>query len=62
MKIILFLFLLIICWPAAIIALILYPIVWLITLPFRLIGITVEGVFQLLRAIFTLPTRLLRAI
>jgi hypothetical protein len=48
------------CWPLAILALILYPIVWLLMLPFRLIGITVNGVFQLLSAIFMLPVRLLR--
>ncbi len=62
MKLILFLFLFIICWPAALLALVLYPIVWLITLPFRIVGIAVEGVFDLLRALFTLPARILRAI
>ncbi len=62
MKLILFLFLLIICWPAALLALVLYPIVWLLTLPFRIVGIAVEGVFDLLRAVFTLPARILRAI
>jgi hypothetical protein len=62
MKLILFLFLLIVCWPAALLALVLYPIVWLLTLPFRIVGIAVEGVFDLLRAIFTLPARILRAI
>ncbi len=62
MKLILFLFLLIVCWPAALLALVLYPIVWLLTLPFRIVGIAVEGVFDLLRAVFTLPARILRAI
>jgi hypothetical protein len=62
MKLILFLFLLIVCWPAALIALVLYSIVWLLTLPFRIVGIAVEGVFDLLRALFTLPARILRAI
>jgi hypothetical protein len=62
MKLILFLFLLIVCWPAALLALVLYPIVWLLTLPFRIVGIAVEGVFHLLRALFTLPARILRAI
>jgi hypothetical protein len=62
MKLILFLFLLIVCWPAALLALVLYPIVWLLMLPFRIVGIAVEGVFELLRAIFTLPARILRAI
>jgi hypothetical protein len=50
---------LVLCWPLAILALLLYPIVWLLLLPFRLIGITVEGVFSLLRAIVMLPSRLL---
>jgi hypothetical protein len=62
MKIILFLFLLIVCWPAAIIALVLYPFVWIIALPFRIVGIAVDGVFELIRAIITFPARILRAI
>ncbi len=45
MKLLLFLILLVICWPAALLALILYPFVWLILLPFRLVGIVVAGVF-----------------
>ena len=49
----------VICWPLAILALLLWPIVWLITLPFRLLGIAVEGVFELLRAIIMLPARVL---
>ncbi|MBU0473812.1 MAG: hypothetical protein KKF62_06570 [Bacteroidetes bacterium] len=56
----LWLILLFICWPIAIIGLILYPIVWLLLLPFRLIGITVTAVFDLLRAIITLPFRILK--
>lgn len=56
----LWLILLFICWPIAIIGLILYPIVWLLLLPFRLIGITVTAVFDLLRAIITLPLRILK--
>ncbi len=60
MKFLLWLILLVLCWPLAILALILYPLVWLISLPFRLIGITVSAVFDLLRAIITLPARLLR--
>jgi hypothetical protein len=48
------------CWPLAFLALILFPIVWLLTLPFRLIGIAVRGVFGLLAAILFLPARLLR--
>lgn len=55
----LWLLLLVFCWPLALLALVLYPIVWLLTLPFRLIGITVEGVFVFLRALLFLPARLL---
>lgn len=51
---------LVLCWPLALLALILYPVVWLILLPFRLIGITVDAVFDLLRAIVLLPARILR--
>ena len=47
------------CWPCALLALVLYPLVWLLLLPFRLVGIAVEGVFELLRAIILLPARLL---
>jgi hypothetical protein len=53
-------FLFIICWPLALLALIAYPFVWLLTLPFRIVGIAVHGVFALLAAIFLLPVRLLR--
>ncbi|HMD43972.1 MAG TPA: hypothetical protein VKH45_12895 [Candidatus Acidoferrum sp.] len=52
--------LLVVCWPLALLALILYPFVWLILLPFRLLGIAVGGVFELLRAILLLPVRVLR--
>lgn len=52
--------LLVVCWPLALFALILYPIVWLILLPFRIVGIAVGGVFELLRAIMFLPARVLR--
>ncbi|MGD0649265.1 MAG: hypothetical protein ABR971_14870 [Acidobacteriaceae bacterium] len=62
MKLLLFLILLIICWPAALLALILYPFIWLILLPFRLVGIVVGGVFELIGALFTLPARLIRAV
>ena len=55
----LWLLLLIVCWPLALLALLLYPVVWLLTLPFRLVGIAVEGVFELLRAIILLPARVL---
>ncbi len=60
MKFMLWLILLILCWPLALIALILYPLVWLLLLPFRLIGITVNAVFDLFKAVITLPARLLR--
>ncbi len=50
----------VLCWPLALLALIAYPFVWLISLPFRIIGITLTGVFGLLTAIFLLPVRLLR--
>ena len=50
------------CWPVALLALFLYPIVWLLLLPFRLIGITVAGVLDLVWVIITLPARILRKI
>jgi hypothetical protein len=52
--------LLVICWPLALLALVLYPLVWLLLLPFRILGIAVEGVLDLVWAIVTLPARLLR--
>ncbi len=58
---ILWLLLLVVCWPIALLALVLWPIVWLIALPFRLLGIAVEGVFALLRSLVMLPSRLLGA-
>jgi len=51
--------LLVLCWPLALAAVILYPLVWLLLLPFRLLGITVNGVLELLRAIIMLPARVL---
>lgn len=51
----------VLCWPLALLALVLYPFVWLLLLPFRIVGIAVEGVFTLLWAIITFPARLLRA-
>ena len=59
-KFLLWCILLILCWPLAILALILYPIVWLLLIPFRLVGIAVEGVLELVRAIIFLPARILR--
>ena len=51
--------LLVLCWPLALLALVLYPLVWLISLPFRLIGITLDAVFAFLKAILSLPARVL---
>jgi hypothetical protein len=59
---ILWLLLFIACWPLALLALVIYPVVWLLLLPFRLVGIAVVGVFGFLTALITLPTRLLSAI
>ena len=52
--------LLVLCWPLALLALVIYPLVWLILLPFRLLGIAVEGTLELVRAIILLPVRILR--
>ncbi len=51
----------VLCWPLALLALVLYPLVWLLLLPFRIVGIAVEGVLKLVWAIVTFPARLLRA-
>lgn len=59
MRFILWLILAVLSWPIALLALILYPIVWIVLLPFRIIGISVQGVLETLRAIITLPARLL---
>jgi hypothetical protein len=56
----LWIILLILCWPLALLALLFYPLVWLCLLPFRLLGIAVDGVFELLRSLVLLPARLLR--
>lgn len=56
----LWLVVLFLCWPLALLALLLYPLMWLVCLPFRLVGIGVEAVFELLRAIVMLPARILR--
>jgi hypothetical protein len=58
-KFLLWCILLVLCWPLALLALVLYPIVWLLLLPFRLVGIAVDGVFATLRAVVTLPARVL---
>ena len=62
LKLLLFCVLFVLCWPLAIVALVLYPIVWLFLLPFRIVGIAVDGVLELVAALFTLPVRLIRAI
>ena len=62
MKILLFCILLVVYWPAALIVLVLYPIIWLLLLPFRIVGIAVDGVFDILKAILFLPGRILRAV
>ncbi|MGP8173914.1 MAG: hypothetical protein ACLP7O_05135 [Terracidiphilus sp.] len=61
-KFLLWCILLVLCWPLALAALVLYPLVWLLLLPFRLVGIAVGGVLELVRAIIFFPARLLRAI
>jgi hypothetical protein len=61
-KFLLWCILLVLCWPLALIALVLYPLVWLLLLPFRLAGIAVGGVLSLVWALVTLPARLLRAL
>jgi len=58
-KFILWLLLLLVCWPVAILALLLFPLVWLLMLPLRLVGITVEAFFRFIKALFTLPARVL---
>ncbi|MGA3164927.1 MAG: hypothetical protein ABSF14_02295 [Terriglobia bacterium] len=58
-KFLLWCILLFLCWPLALLALVLYPLVWILLLPLRLVGIAVDGVFELLRAIITLPARII---
>lgn len=61
-KFLLWCLLFVFCWPLALLALVLYPLVWLFLLPFRLVGIAVGGVLELVAAIIMLPARLLRAL
>ena len=61
-KFLLWCLLFVFCWPLALFALVLYPLVWLLLLPFRLVGIAVGGVLELVAALITLPARLLRAL
>jgi hypothetical protein len=60
LKFLLWLILFVLCWPVALLALVAYPFVWLVLLPFRLAGFAVEGVFGLLKGILLLPARVLR--
>ena len=62
LNLLLFCLLLVVCWPLALAALILFPLIWLILLPFRLVGLVVGGTFDLIAALFFLPVRLLRSI
>ena len=61
-KFLLFCILLVVCWPVALLALILYPFIWLIMLPFRLVGVVVTGLFDLVSAIFLFPVRMLQRV
>ena len=58
-KLLLWLILLVVCWPLALLAIVIYPIVWVLLLPLRLIGIVVDGVFEFLSALIRLPARAL---
>lgn len=62
LKLLLFCILLVVCWPVAVAALLLYPLIWLLLLPFRIVGIVIDGVFDFIGALFSLPGRVLRAI
>jgi hypothetical protein len=62
LKFLLFCILLVLCWPLALLALVLYPFVWLVLLPFRVVGIAVGGVLELVKSIILLPARVLRAV
>jgi hypothetical protein len=58
-RFLLFLLLLVLCWPLALLALVLWPVVWVLSIPFRILGIAVDGVFAFLRAVVMLPARIL---
>jgi hypothetical protein len=60
LRLLLWCLLLVLCWPLAVLAIVLYPLVWLLLLPFRIVGVAVGGVLDLFRAIITLPERVLR--
>lgn len=61
-KFLLWCILLVLCWPLALLALVLYPLVWLFLLPFRILGIAVGGVLELVKAVITLPARIIRKV
>jgi hypothetical protein len=61
-KFLLWCILLVLCWPLALLALVLYPLVWLLLLPFRIVGVAVGGVLELIWSLFTLPARVLRGV
>ncbi len=61
-KFLFFCILLVLCWPVAILAVLLYPLIWLLLLPFKLVGIAVGGLLELVWALVTLPARLLRSL
>jgi len=61
-KFLLWCLLFVLCWPLALVALVLYPVVWVLLLPFRLVGIAVGGALELVSAIILLPVRVLRAV
>mgnify|MGYP000876446983 FL=1 len=58
-KLLLWLLLLVVCWPLAVLALVLYPFLWLLSIPFKVVGAVLEGLVELVRALFLLPSRLL---
>jgi hypothetical protein len=60
LRLLLWLILLVLCWPLALLALLLWPILWLVSIPFRLLGMGLEGAFELIRAVILLPARLIR--
>ena len=61
-RILLFCLLVVVCWPLALVVAVAYPIVWVLLLPFRLVGVVVKGVFEVVGAVFALPVRVLRGV
>jgi hypothetical protein len=60
LRFLLWLILFVLCWPLALLALVLWPLIWLVSIPFRILGIGLEAVFELVRAVILLPARILR--